>query len=166
MGHFAFTGPRASPIDVWQSHLLLHNQLEPWVSPVVLFGWWFNPWELWGGLVGWYCCSSYGAANPFRCLDPFSISPIGNPVLSPVLGWENTQLYLSGTGRASQETAISGSSQQVLVGIHNSDWVWWLYMGWIPRWVSLWMVFPSVSAPHLVSVSPPMDILFLILRRT
>jgi hypothetical protein len=21
------------------------------VSPCVLFGWWFGPWELWGGLV-------------------------------------------------------------------------------------------------------------------
>jgi hypothetical protein len=23
-------------------------QLEPWVTPCVLFGWWFSPWELWG----------------------------------------------------------------------------------------------------------------------
>jgi hypothetical protein len=38
-------------------------------------------------------------------------------------------LYLSGSGRASQEIAISGSSQQPLLGIHNSVWVWWLYMG-------------------------------------
>jgi hypothetical protein len=21
-------------------------QLEPWVSPYMLFGWWFSPWEL------------------------------------------------------------------------------------------------------------------------
>jgi hypothetical protein len=34
-----------------------------------------------------------------------------------------------------------------------------------PRWGSLWMVFPSVSAPHFVSVSPPMCILFPLLRR-
>jgi hypothetical protein len=28
--------------------------LEPWVPPCVLFGWWFSPWECWGGggLVG------------------------------------------------------------------------------------------------------------------
>jgi hypothetical protein len=25
-------------------------------------------------------------------------------------------------------------------------------MGWIPRWGSLWMAFPSVSAPHFVSL--------------
>uniref|UniRef100_A0A0V1KHN4 Uncharacterized protein n=1 Tax=Trichinella nativa TaxID=6335 RepID=A0A0V1KHN4_9BILA len=29
-------------------------------------------------------------------------------------------------------------------------------MGWIPRWGSLWMAFPSVSAPHFVSVTPSM----------
>jgi hypothetical protein len=23
-------------------------QLEPWVPPCVLFGWWFSPWEVWG----------------------------------------------------------------------------------------------------------------------
>jgi len=27
-------------------------------------------------------------------------------------------------------------------------------MGWIPRWGSLWMAFPSVSAPHSVPVFP------------
>jgi hypothetical protein len=29
-------------------HPLLHMQLEPWVPPCILFGWWFSPWELWG----------------------------------------------------------------------------------------------------------------------
>jgi len=27
-------------------------------------------------------------------------------------------------------------------------------MGWIPRWGSLWMAFPSVSAPHFVPEFP------------
>jgi hypothetical protein len=48
LGHRAFKGPRASPpIDDWLGHPLLHMQLEPWVPPYVLFGW-FSPWELWG----------------------------------------------------------------------------------------------------------------------
>jgi len=72
-----------------------------------------------------------------------------------MVGWEHPPLYLSGTDRASQETAISGSCQQALVGIHNSVWVWWLYMGWIPRWGSLWMVFLSVSVPHFASYFLP-----------
>jgi hypothetical protein len=48
LGHRAFRGPRASPpIDDRQGHPLIHMQLEPWVTPCVLFGWWFSPWELW-----------------------------------------------------------------------------------------------------------------------
>ena len=48
LGHQAFPGPRASPpIDVQQGHPLLHMQLNPWVLPCVLFGWWFSAWELW-----------------------------------------------------------------------------------------------------------------------
>ena len=75
-------------------------------------------------------------------------------------------LYLPGIGIASQERAMSGSCQQNLSGICNSVWVWWLYMGWIPGWGSLWMVLPSVSAPNFVSVTPFMGILFPILRRS
>jgi hypothetical protein len=43
LGHRAFTGPRASPpIDEQLGHPLLHIQLEPWVPPCALFGWWFS----------------------------------------------------------------------------------------------------------------------------
>jgi hypothetical protein len=49
LGHRAFTKPRASPpIDVQQGHPLLYIWLEPWVSPCVLFGWWFSTYERWG----------------------------------------------------------------------------------------------------------------------
>ena len=67
--------------------------------------------------------------------------------------------------RASQQTAIFGSCQLNLAGICNSVWVWWLYMGWIPGWGSLWMVLSSISALNFVSVTPSMGILFPILRR-
>ena len=89
-------------------------------------------------------------------------------MLSPTFGWEHPPLHLSGTDRASQEIAISWYTfcQQALVGIHNSIWVCWLYIEWIPRWGSLWMVFPSVSAPYFVSVSLPMSILFPLLRKS
>ena len=69
---------------------------------------------------GSYCCSSYGAANPFSSLDTFSSSFFGDPVLHPMDGCEHPLLYLSGTGRASQEIALPDSCQQALVGIHNS----------------------------------------------
>jgi hypothetical protein len=99
-----------------------------------------------GVLLSSYCCSSYGAANPFSSLGIFSSSFIGDLALHPMDDCEHPLLYLSGTGRASEKTAISGSCQQALAGICNSVWVWWLFMGWIPRWNSLWMVIPSVSA--------------------
>jgi hypothetical protein len=52
IGHPSFTGPRAShPLDAQQVNALLHMQMEPWIIPFVLFGWWFSPWVLWGS--GW-----------------------------------------------------------------------------------------------------------------
>jgi hypothetical protein len=36
-----------------QCHPLLSMQLETWVPPCVLFGWWFSPWELCGGGEVW-----------------------------------------------------------------------------------------------------------------
>ena len=49
VGHQAFTGPSTSPPpDARQDYPLLHMRLKPWVTPCVLFGWWFSLWELWG----------------------------------------------------------------------------------------------------------------------
>jgi hypothetical protein len=45
-------------------------------------------------------------------------------MLSPMVGFKHLPLYLSGPGIASLETLISGSYQQVLLGMHNSVWVW------------------------------------------
>jgi hypothetical protein len=117
-------------------------------------------------LVSSYCCSSYRVADPFSSLGTFSSSFIRGPVFHLIADCEHPLLCLPGTGIASQETAISGSCQQNLSGICNSVWVWWLYMGWIPGWGSLWMVFPSVLAPNFVSVTPSMGTLFPILRRS
>ena len=61
-----------------------------------------------GCLVGWYCCSSYGFANPFSSFSPFSNSSVQDPVLSSLVGCDHPPPYLSGSGRASQESSISG----------------------------------------------------------
>jgi fatty acid desaturase len=61
---------------------------------------------------------------------------------------EHPLLYLPGTGITSQEIVISGSCQQNLAGICDTVWVWWLFMGWVLRWGSLWMVLSSISAPQ------------------
>ena len=49
---------------------------------------------------------------------------------------------------------LSGSCEQALLGISNSVWVWCLLVGWIPRWGSPWMAFPSASVPLFVPVFP------------
>ena len=103
-------------------HLLIHMQLETRAPGVLLSS---------------YCCSTYRVADPFSSLGAFSSFSTGGPVFHPIDDCEHPLLYLPGTGIASYETAITGFLQQNLSGICNSVWVWWLYMGWIPRWGSL-----------------------------
>jgi hypothetical protein len=117
-----------------------------------------------GVLSSWQYCSPLGAASSLSYFRPFSNSSIRDIMLSPMVVCEVPPLYLPGSGRASQETAISGSCQQALPCIDNSTQVWWLYMGWTPRWGSLWMAFPPVYVPHCVSIFPPVSILFPLLR--
>ena len=93
---------------------------EPWVPACVLFGWWSVPGAL-GDLVS---CSPHKTAKPLSSSSPISNSSMGYPVLNPVVGFEHPPLYLLGSNRASQETAISGSCQQALPSIHNSIQVW------------------------------------------
>jgi hypothetical protein len=119
-------------------HLLLHMQLET---------------RALGVLVSSYCCSTYRVANPFSSMGTFSSSSTEGPVFHPIDDCEHPLMYLPGTSKASLETAISGSFQQNLAGMCNSVCVWWLTMGWIPGWGSLWMVHPFVLAPNFVSVS-------------
>jgi hypothetical protein len=96
----------------------------------------------------------------------FSNSSIGDPILSPMVGCKHPPLYLSSSGRASQETAISDSCQQAFPSIQKSIWIWQLYMGSIPRWGSLWIAFSSVSALHSVTIVPPVTVLTPIQRST
>jgi hypothetical protein len=71
---------------------------------------------------------------------------------------------MPGTGKASQETAISGTFQQNLAGVCNSVCVWWLIMGWTP--MGQFLDGPSlVIPPNFVSATPSKDILFLILDK-
>ena len=83
----------------------------------------------------------------------------------PIHDCEHHLMYLPGNGKASQETAISGSFQQNLAGVCNRICISWLIMGWTPGWGSLWMVHPFVLAPNFVFATPSMDILFQILGR-
>ena len=70
------------------------------------------------GSSGWlmllfflWCC------KPFRS---FYNSSIGDPVISSVAGCKHLPLWISASGRASQETTLSVSCHHSLLGIHNS----------------------------------------------
>jgi hypothetical protein len=58
--------------------------------------------------VSLHVYSLFGGLVPGSSLGPFSSSTIGDLVLSSMVGCEHPPLYLSGSGRASQKTAISG----------------------------------------------------------
>jgi hypothetical protein len=73
----------------------------------VFFGWWFSRREL----------SGYWLVR--IVVLPMGLQTPSAPGIL-LVGCEHPPLYLSGTGRASQDTAISGSCQQGLVGIHNN----------------------------------------------
>jgi hypothetical protein len=74
LGHRAFIGQRASPpIDDWLGHPLLHMQLEPWVPPCVLFGWWLSPWKLW---VYWLDNNMNYPVPSFTLIAFLSLSPL------------------------------------------------------------------------------------------
>ena len=147
--HGAITGPRGSP-SCWcqvrpSSATYATGVMGPSICTLQL--------GALGSLVSWYC-SSYGVANPFSSFIPSPNSPIGVPVLNLMVGCMHLHLYLSGSCRASQGTAIPDSCQQVLLGISNSVWILCLQRGWIPRWGSLWMAFLLISAPFFVPTFP------------
>jgi hypothetical protein len=92
-------------------------------SPSVYFGWWFSPWELWAiWLVD-------AVVLPMELQTPSTPSVLAlTPPLGPLTqsGCMHLHLCWSGSGRASQGTAITGSCQQALLGISDSVWDCWL----------------------------------------
>ena len=86
-------------------------------------------------------------------------------MLIPMVGCKHPPLYLSGSGRASQETAISGSSQHALLGIHNSVWFGVCMLdGSQGGTISGWPFLQSIL--HFVSIFTLVSILFPLLRKT
>ena len=129
LGHRTPSGPRASPPTDVQESLLPHMWPAPWAAPGVFIGWWFSPWSSGGSGLLTLLLPPLRLQTPSAPSVPSPTPPLGTPELSPMVGCELPPLYLSGSGRASQETAISGFYQQVLSSIYNSVWVWWLYTG-------------------------------------
>jgi len=148
--------PTTHSLQPPRTDIPLHWGIEPWqdqglllhLCPIRLFLCYICDWShrsipvySWdGGLVpgssgggGESGCSFYGVANPFSSFSPFSNSSIGDPVLSSIVGCKHPPLYLSGSGRASQETAILGSCQHALLGIHDIVSFCYLCVGGIPQ---------------------------------
>jgi hypothetical protein len=104
------------PTDDQQGRPLPHM----WPVPCVFFSWWPSPQEL---LEGFWLVNtvvlSMGLPTPSPPSVPSLTPPLGLPSLSPMVSYNHSLLYLSGSGRASQETTISGFHQQALPGIHN-----------------------------------------------
>jgi hypothetical protein len=117
----------------------------------VLFGWWFSPWEFWGFRLDDILILNMRLQPPSAPTVFVLTSSLGSCALFNVSLCTSVFVWL---WQRSQETAVLGSCQQVLLGISNSVWFWCQQMGWIPRWGSLCMGFSSVSAPLFVHAFP------------
>jgi len=62
--------------------------------------------------------------TPFVSFNPFSNSSNEDPVLSSIVGCKHSPLYLSCSGRASQEYSYIRLLSHALLGICNNVWVW------------------------------------------
>jgi hypothetical protein len=165
MGHRTPSNTRAeSHTNVQQGHPLPHKLPEPWVPPCLVFGWWSSPEEFWGIWTGDTVSFPMGLQTASATSVPSPTPPRGTSAHSNA--WLLASTTLCQALAVSQETAMSGSCQQALPGICNNIQVWQMYMGWIPRWGSLWMALPSVYPSHFVSIFLPVSILFPVLRST
>jgi hypothetical protein len=89
-----------------------HMWPVPRVTPCVYFSWWSSPWELQRIWPVDTVASSMGMQTPSALSVPSPTPPLETPELSPMAGCNLPPLYLSGSGRVSQETVISGFHQQ------------------------------------------------------
>jgi hypothetical protein len=123
----------------------------PWVTPCVFFGWWSSPGISRGSEQLTLLLIPWGYKHP-RFLQSFlQFLHWGLPSSDKGLA-ANIQLYLcQALAELLRRQPYQGFHQQAPPDIHNSVQVWCLYVGWIPRWSSLWMAFPLVFA---LSISP------------
>jgi hypothetical protein len=166
LGHQAFTGLRASlPIDVQQGHPLLHMQLEPWVPPCVLFGWWFSPWKL----LGVWLVDIVVLPMGLQTLSATSVLSLAPPLGTLCsVQWLNESIHLcicqvlaEPLRRQLYQAPVSKHllASTIVSGFGNC--IWNRSPGGA---VSGWPFLQSL--PHFVSVSPPKCILFPLQRRT
>ena len=104
-------------IDDWQGHPLLHMQLEPWVPPCVIFGWWFSPWEFWEVWLVNIVVLSMGLQIPSAP----SVFPPTPPLGSLSLVWCLAAcIHICIAQVLAEPLRVPGSCQQALLSISNS----------------------------------------------
>jgi len=119
-----------------------------------------------GGLVDWYYCSSYGAKSPFSSFNPYSNCSNGDPFS---VQWFAVSVCLcfckaltEPLGRQLYQDPVSMHFLAFPIVSGFGIYIWDGSLSW----GSLWMAFPSDSAPRFVSIFSPVSILFPIIRRT
>jgi hypothetical protein len=86
--------------------------------------------------------------KPLNFFSPFSSSSIGDPVNSSMIGCKKVS-----SGRASQDTTISGSCQQALLDIQSSVWFCDCIWDGFPGGVSLDDLFFSLCSTLCLCIS-------------
>ena len=142
--HQTATGPRTSPSLMWDNAILCYMFLEPWIPRCILVGWWFNLWELWVFRL-------VDIVFPMGCQSPSapSVLPQVLPLWSTDSVWWLAVSICICIGQLQLETPrlLSAST---FFGISNSTGVWYLQIGWIPKWVSLRMAFLPVPVLYFL----------------
>jgi hypothetical protein len=157
-GHQAFTRPRASsPIGARQGHPLLHMQLEPWVPPCVLLGWWLSPWLV--DIVFLPMRLQTPSAPSVLSLTP----PLGTPCSVQWLA-ESICLYICQALAESLRRKLYQApvTMHFLVSIRVSWFGDCIWDGSSGGEVSGWLFLQSL----LHTVFSPMSILLSLIRRT
>ena len=114
-----------------------------------------------GVLVGSYCCSSYGAANPFSSLGVYPSSSISDHVLCPMDGCEHPPLHWQSLSEDSYIRLLSASTcwhPQYCLGLV-------VVYGMDPQVGQSLNGRSFISALYFFSVTPSMGILYQLLRR-
>jgi hypothetical protein len=111
------------------------------MNPSMCFLWWFNPRELWGYWLVHIVVPSMGLQTPSA---PWVLSRAPSLGTLCSVQWMAVSIYFC-ICQAIAEPLRRRLYQAPVSKLLASKImiVWWLFMGWIPRWGSLWMVLPS-----------------------
>jgi hypothetical protein len=130
-----------------------------------LVGWRFSPRELWGHWLVHIVVPPIGLQIPSA---PWVLSLAPSLWTLFSVQWMTMSIHFcicQALAEPLRRQLCQAPVSKILLASEIMSGSGGLFMGWIPRWGSLWIVIPPVSAPNFVSVTPSMGILFPLLRR-